>query len=306
MAHGLPRDYNTRVHPIVYAALAVVALSGVSFALATHFPSRNHASTTPSEATVAPSATLQTDLSSVCGAGQLADTVACVPIPSSLPVAASSGGSPLAPDEPRNAMITLQAELASHRDRSGQWLTYEQIPLQPDRPTDYYAYRYPTVPTGKIDDVYDLDRPNEMQRRSDTVAHVGHGGVDIIVARGTPIRAIRLAYQQGESRLVFAGKMFGNTVVTKHSLQEVGRTRDYLLIHGHLDQFSQTLRPSMTVQEGMILGYAGDSASEGRVHLHLEVRQVRDGVDPKLLSTARLRERSVSIVCDPRNVLPLK
>ena len=42
------------------------------------------------------------------------------------------------------------------------------------------------------------------------------------------------------------------------------------------------------------------------MHLHLEVRQVRDGVEESALQTQNVVRPSVSIPCDPRNVLPLK
>jgi hypothetical protein len=58
-----------------------------------------------------------------------------------------------------------------------------------------------------------------------------------------------------------------------------------------------------------VVGYVGDTGSPELVHLHLEARRVRDGVD--VASVARsapraLAENANSVVCDPRNVLPLK
>src|SRR5438105_4612036 len=57
--------------------------------------------------------------------------------------------------------------------------------------------------------------------------------------------------------------------------------------------------------EGSVVGYVGDTGSEGVVHLHLEVRRVRDGVDLAKTPPERLVANEISIVCDPRNVLPL-
>jgi hypothetical protein len=42
------------------------------------------------------------------------------------------------------------------------------------------------------------------------------------------------------------------------------------------------------------------------VHLHYEVRLVRDGVDPARVDPAALTDQSVSVPCDPRNVLPFR
>ena len=51
----------------------------------------------------------------------------------------------------------------AHRERSGKWAIYEQIPKLPERPAEYEAYRYPVppgMPGGKyVVSGYDLDRP---------------------------------------------------------------------------------------------------------------------------------------------------
>lgn len=237
----------------------------------------------------------QSDMSSVCARGQLADTVSCVPIPSAASVV---------------TMPALESVQSMHRDRYGTWQVYEQIPRRPDRPADYRAYQYPTEPMGELVGTYDLDRDDASQRRGAGFAHTGHGGVDLKLPRGTIVRLLRLVSQRGDGRVVFVGQLFGLTVVTKHTLIEGGRARDYLLIHGHLDRYGPKLTsektPAQPLEQGTILGYVGDSGSPGQVHLHLEVRQLRDGVNIEQLGGKRLTDRSVSIACDPRNVLPVK
>jgi hypothetical protein len=43
------------------------------------------------------------------------------------------------------------------------------------------------------------------------------------------------------------------------------------------------------------------------VHLHLEIRRVRDEVDlAKVSAGVQMIADNISVVCDPRNVLPLK
>ena len=58
------------------------------------------------------------------------------------------------------------------------------------------------------------------------------------------------------------------------------------------------------------MGVVGDTGSPELVHLHLEVRRVREGVDAMKRAArtgpADLLANDVSVVCDPRNVLPLK
>jgi murein DD-endopeptidase MepM/ murein hydrolase activator NlpD len=62
----------------------------------------------------------------------------------------------------------------------------------------------------------------------------------------------------------------------------------------------------MTVKQGALLGFVGDSGSAGVVHLHLEVRRVREGENPAHFKPREIVENSRTVVCDPRNVLPLQ
>ncbi|HPB98873.1 MAG TPA: M23 family metallopeptidase, partial [Polyangiaceae bacterium] len=111
-------------------------------------------------------------------------------------------------------------------------------------------------------------------------------------------------FQQGNAEVVFVGILFGKTVATRHTLLESGKNRDYLLIYGHLDQTATGLAPGAEAAAGTWLGTVGDSGSEGRVHLFLEVRQVRENTEHSLLLSSALVDFTVSIACDPRNVLP--
>lgn len=205
----------------------------------------------------------------------------------------------------------LEARSNAHRTRSGQWSTYEQIPRLPERPADYDRYRYP-VPPGlsggrHVASGYDLDQPDERQRRGARLKHVGHGAVDLPQAKGTPVRMIALEHQEGPAEVVFAGWLFGTTVITRHTLREAGHLRDYLMLFGHLDAIAPGVTPGTTVAEDGVVGAVGDSGSPGLVHLHLEVRRVREGVDlTNIPAGAAMLHESVSVVCDPRNVLPLR
>jgi murein DD-endopeptidase MepM/ murein hydrolase activator NlpD len=198
----------------------------------------------------------------------------------------------------------------AHFDKSGRWTQYDQIPRRPDRPADYDAYQYP-VPPGlfggrSVVSGYDLDKPDEGQRRGRKLSHVGHGGVDLPQARGTPIRLVPLEHQQGDAEVRFVGPLFGNTVVTRHTLRESGQLRDYLVLFGHLEAPAPGLAVGAVLKDGDTVGFVGDSGSPELVHLHLEVRRVREGVDLTKVSGGGLLASEVSTVCDPRNVLPLK
>lgn len=229
-----------------------------------------------------------------CPRGTVPDGDACV----RLEGAADDG--PLAPALPN-----------THRDKSGRWASYEQIPKLPERPADYDAYRYP-VPPGlpgghHVVSGYDLDRPDALQRRGRGLRHVGHGGVDIPQAKGTPVKLVALEHQEGDAEVLYTGPLFGTTVVTRHTLREGGRLRDYLVLFGHLDAIAAGLAPGVTLRDGDPVGAVGDTGSPDLVHLHLEIRRVRDGVDvSKVPSGAPLLGDPVSTVCDPRNVLPLR
>ena len=65
--------------------------------------------------------------------------------------------------------------------------------------------------------------------------------------------------------------------------------------------------PGATLKDGDLVGFVGDTGSPELIHLHLEARRVRDGVDvTKRIGggAGALLDAEVSVVCDPRNVLP--
>ncbi len=204
-----------------------------------------------------------------------------------------------------------EARPNTHRDRSGHWTTYDQIPRLPERPADYDAYRYP-IPPGLagghyVVSGYDLDQPNEKQRRGPTLKHVGHGAVDLPQTKGTPVQMIALEHQEGDAEVIYTGGLFGKTILTRHVVREGGRTRDYVMLLGHLDSIAPSVAPGATVKEGQVVAGVGDTGSPSLVHLHLEIRRVRDDVDlTKVPAGAPMIADNVTVVCDPRNVLPLR
>lgn len=227
-----------------------------------------------------------------CPAGALPDGDACVRLPDDEDVAG-------APD--------VESDVNAHRDAFGHWVVYDEIPRRPERPADYDAYRYP-VPCEQACVVsgYDLDRSDALQRRGRRLRQVGHGAVDLLEKRGTPVTNVVLEHQQGQAEVVYVGPLFGTTVVTRHTLREGGKLRDYLLLFGHLEAPAPGLAPGVRLRDGDAIGLVGDSGSPELVHLHLETRRVRDGVDVTKLRPAALVDLTSSIVCDPRNVLPLR
>ncbi len=228
----------------------------------------------------------------LCPDGMLPDGDACVHIP----------------DDEGEGAPEAESFVNAHHDKRGRWIAYDQIPRRPDRPADYDAYRYP-VPCshGCVTSGYDLDRPDDSQRRARRLRQVGHGAVDLSEARGAPVTLVALEHQEGDAEVLYTGHLFGTTVVTHHTLREGGRLRDYIVLFGHLDTIAPGLAPGAAIRENDLVGTVGDTGSPELVHLHYEVRRVREGVDVgKVPAGGMLLAENISVVCDPRNVLPLK
>ena len=222
-----------------------------------------------------------------CPKGTLPDGNVCIPVPDP-----EAGGA---------ALLEAQNE---HHDRDGRLRVYDQIPRSPDRPKDFRGYRLP-IPTPAVGSGFDLDRPDAEQRRGAELRAVGHGGVDLAQARGTEVRLVNLENQVGEAAELDVGHLFGNSVVTLHTLREAGALREYLVIYGHLQSAAPGLARGQSLAPGALLGFVGDSDSPGIVHLHLEMRRAREGVDAGRLPLGQVTQNSKTVACDPRNVLEL-
>lgn len=202
----------------------------------------------------------------------------------------------------------LAEQRAAHHDRQGRLRVYDQIPRRPERPADYRRYQLPVPPLPQqsfVTSGYDLDQPDDEQRRGAAMKAVGHGGVDLAQKRGTQVLLVPLEHQVGEADVLFVGKLFGNSVVTHHTVREGGGLRDYMVIYGHLEKPASGLTKGSTLAAGSVVGFVGDSGSPGVVHLHLEVRRAREGVSLNALAAGELAHNSKTVACDPRNVLPL-
>jgi murein DD-endopeptidase MepM/ murein hydrolase activator NlpD len=192
----------------------------------------------------------------------------------------------------------------AHAARGGRADAYDVIPRLPDRPEALSAYVLPIdAASPEVLSAFDLDRPARAQRQGAGFAEVGHGGVDLAAARGADVRAVALDHQEGSAEVLFAGELFGTTVVTSHLVHEAGRLREYLVILGHLEGVGPAAVPGSPIEPGDVLGGVGDTGSPGNVHLHLEVRQVRDGARLRPVDAHKVVDPALTIACDPRNVL---
>ncbi len=226
-----------------------------------------------------------------CPQRTLPDGGVCVPVPDT-----ALGGEALA------------EQRAHHHDREGHLRVYDQIPRRPERPADYRKYQLPVPPLPQqsfVTSGYDLDLPDDEQRRGAEMKAVGHGGIDLAQKRGSPVALVALEHQVGEADVLFVGKLFGNSVVTHHAVREASALRDYLVIYGHLEKPASGLTRGQALPAGAIIGYVGDSGSPGVVHLHVEVRRAREGTSLNTLGAGELAHNSKTVACDPRNVLPL-
>jgi murein DD-endopeptidase MepM/ murein hydrolase activator NlpD len=289
-----------RIHALSRSAAVLLALAAVLRALSIGASPRSRLSVgRSSRLSVGPQPHLPSpdglasgeEEAPACLLGTLPDGGVCVPVPD-----ITLGGEALA------------EQRAAHHDRDGHLRVYDQIPRRPERPADYRKYQLPVPPLPQqsfVTSGYDLDLPDDEQRRGAEMKAVGHGGIDLAQKRGTPVALVALEHQVGDADVLFVGKLFGNSVVTHHAVREGSALRDYLVIHGHLEKPASGLARGTTLPAGGIVGYVGDSGSPGVVHLHLEVRRAREGVSLTALPPGELAHNSKTVACDPRNVLPL-
>jgi len=274
--------------PLARAAALCAALAALS--RAAEVRSGSAVIDAPKSSTGSAAAT-GTKRESRCPPGTLPDARVCIPVPRDT----ESGA----------ALIAAQN---AHRERTGNWRFYDQIPRRPERPSDYRKYRLPVEPLpgqNMVVSGYDLDRPDDEQRRGSHLKAVGHGGIDIAQKRGTEAKLVNLEHQQGDAEVIFVGEVFGNSVVTRHAVREAGRLREYIIVWGHLQRSAPDIARGSNLREGSVVGFVGDSGSPGVVHLHFEVRRVREGVKVTDLAAGELTKNEKTVVCDPRNVLPL-
>ena len=98
-------------------------------------------------------------------------------------------------------------------------------------------------------------------------AYVYHEGLDLIVARGTPV----LAAADGTVVSASSNKSTGNTVRISHS-------GGYETVYAHLE--SMNVRAGQRVRAGARVGAVGMSGQAFAPHLHYEVRKDGSGMDP--------------------------
>jgi murein DD-endopeptidase MepM/ murein hydrolase activator NlpD len=279
----------SKMDPLLRGAWALSLVALLTRAAELHKPMPGSSNTVSHAALDSPQSPSVLSAEAPCPRGTLPDGNVCIPVPDRDDVA-----------------LALAEEQNEHRDRSGALRVDDEIPRRPDRPKDFRKYRLP-VPVladqSFVSSGYDLDRPDSEPRRGVELSAVGHGGVDLAQARGTEVRLVNLENQLGDARVLAVGHLFGNSVVTEHIVREAGALRQYLVIYGHLDRAADGLGFGQSLRAGALLGYVGDSGSIGAVHLLLEIRRAREGVDATQLALGQVNQNAKTVACDPRNVL---
>ncbi len=116
---------------------------------------------------------------------------------------------------------------------------------------------------------------------------------------------LSLERQVGPAEVVFAGDLFGRTVVTAHVIDEGTRKRTLLLFHGGLDHAGPGVVPGARLEAGAEARRAARSElGAGLIDVYLEAREVRDGAKLEGADGKRLTDPAVGVPTDVRNVLP--
>lgn len=97
-----------------------------------------------------------------------------------------------------------------------------------------------------------------------------HKGIDIAAPRGTPVET------RADGVVKFAGQQggYGNLVIIDHGNGVETR-------YGHLNSFALNMKKGQTVHEGDMIGTVGSTGDSTGNHLHYEVRESGQAVNPR-------------------------
>ncbi len=97
-----------------------------------------------------------------------------------------------------------------------------------------------------------------------------HHGIDFAAKLGTPVRAV------ADGKIVFAGWQKGGY----GRLIDVEHDASYSSRYAHLQRFANGIRNGVKVLKGQIIGFVGKTGLSTGPHLHFEIRQDNEYVDP--------------------------
>jgi len=97
-----------------------------------------------------------------------------------------------------------------------------------------------------------------------------HNGVDFAARLGTPVRAV------ADGKILFAGWRkggYGRTIEVEHDSEYSSR-------YAHLQKVATGVRSGSMVKKGQVIGYVGRSGLTTGSHLHFEIYQKHEYIDP--------------------------
>jgi len=97
-----------------------------------------------------------------------------------------------------------------------------------------------------------------------------HYGVDFAARLGTPVRVV------ADGKILFAGWRKGGY----GRMIEVEHESPYSSRYAHLQRVAKGIRSGSPVKKGQIIGYVGSSGRSTGSHLHFEIYQNREYIDP--------------------------
>ena len=185
------------------------------------------------------------------------------------------------------------------------------IPRLPGRPERYELYELPLQGPGEI--FVSAATPADFGAAEPDRALRGSGasppepaGIRLEASASAPVTLVELEGQQGNAEVMLVGQLYGVTVATRHRLETPGGVRDYVARYGELSRPGPEVVNGATLGRGAVVGTVGDRNGSDSPHLYFEVRELRQGARLTRKTLSELVRPSVSVPCDPRNVLPLK
>lgn len=102
-----------------------------------------------------------------------------------------------------------------------------------------------------------------------------HQGIDFAAPHGTPI------YSVGDGKITFMGKRggYGNYIIVRHNNRHSSA-------YAHLSRFAQGLQVGQYVRQKQIIGHVGHTGSATGDHLHFEIIENGQRVNPAGIKTA--------------------
>ncbi len=128
---------------------------------------------------------------------------------------------------------------------------------------------FPDAEVALVPPIEGLTRKDLHDTFSDPRSGGRHDAIDIVAARGTPVRAVT----GGTIRKLFLSKPGGITIYL------FDRSSQYCYYYAHLDGYRPGLREGAAVTAGEIVGYVGSTGNANpRVpHLHLAMVELGPG-----------------------------